>query len=211
MPGNNEHPAQKESDEAIVAAVQRGCDELAIPAVPTKTVSQALSIDTQATYRRLDRLAETGDVGAIEVIEDKNVRVWYVPEEKGGVVDTEILEGGVIDFDRIDLADIPLDKAEEIAEMVQEQSPIWQRLRENGDTTANVGLWPFVIGFGILVIAALDRSLISFIPAVEIVGAVFFVGGGLPLILGIAMGFVGRGIPRVYNFLEWINEIELPD
>lgn len=95
MNGTDDPPAQKVTDEELLAAVGGAMETLGAPAVPTAEVATRLPITRQTVKRRLDDLADAGRVAALPAGQG---RIWWLPDD-GGVGDaatSDLLFGRVV-------------------------------------------------------------------------------------------------------------------
>lgn len=136
MPDSTDgEPAQKATDEELLATIERVAAALEAPAVPTAQVAAELPIERQTVKRRLDALAEEGRVACLATGQG---HIWWLPEGDGGYIDPAHLDHPV---EAIDPHDIPPPVAREIAEKrLPEHRPpetAWERLHEWGTGRAD--------------------------------------------------------------------------
>lgn len=105
-----EPPALEVTYKELIAAVEKGCRILSVPAVPTSNIAEFddITIHQQTVKNRLEALSDVNEIGGMQV---GRGYIWWVPEgeTKGGTVDDTTLSGGFIDWKRIDGSDIPPD------------------------------------------------------------------------------------------------------
>lgn len=89
------------SDEEILDSLNSGTARTGAPALPTSDVADLLPISRQAVKRRLENLAEEGEVGVHQA--GRN-RFWWVADEEysgGKVVLDEVVEAGDLTDERL--------------------------------------------------------------------------------------------------------------
>lgn len=150
-------PALKATDEELLASVERVCETVDAPAAPTGLVAAELPIKRQTVKRRLDDLAESGDVAALATGQG---HIWWLPEGEGGYVDPGALAQTTAN---IDPHDIPPDLAREIAEKrlpeFQPPETVWERLRAWGTGRADDVI--AVIGLGLVLLVLPSTGLLA--------------------------------------------------
>lgn len=196
---SDEPPAQKATDEDLLAALERVTERLEAPAVPTSEIAAELPIARQTVKRRLDDLAADGRVASLATGQG---RIWWLADGEGGHVDSAVLERPV-DLESIDPYDIPPDLAEEIAaERVAGFDPPetgWQRLYAWSDGRAD----DVVTLIAVALVALLVPAPEPFAPRLAAIG----IGVGLVdlfglilLLLGLVVGLLA-GLARIGGYL----------
>ena len=188
-PNRNTKPALKATDEDLLEALERVIETLDAPAVPTGQVAAELPIERQTVKRRLDDLAEDGNVASLATGQG---RIWWLPEGEGGYVDPAALEHSV---EQIDPYDVPRPLAREIAEKrlpeFQPPETVWERMRAWGTGRADDVV--ALIGIGVLLLLLPSTEVFSSqlsdigigVGPIDLVGFLFVL---VALLLAIAAG-----------------------
>lgn len=184
-------PAQKATDDEVVAAVERVVRTLEAPAVPTSQVAAELPIARQTVKRRLDDLASAGRVASLSTGQG---RIWWIPEGEGGHVDPSAMDGPV-DVADIDPYDIPPELARDIAaERVPGYDPpttFWERVYGWSDGRADDVVTVVAIGLVVLALPTpglFEAELLALgfgMGLVDFLGLLVLTGG---VLLGVVAG-----------------------
>ncbi|WP_135830089.1 hypothetical protein [Halorussus halobius] len=198
---SSDPPAQKATDEEVLAAVERVSRGLDAPAVPTSQVAAELPIARQTVKRRLDDLADEGRIASLATGQG---RIWWLPDGEGGHVDPAALDRP-FDVGEVDPHDVPPELAREIAtERLPEFGPpetFWERLYDWSDGRADDVVT--LVAVALVVLAAptpglFEDRLLSLgvgVGLVDLLGLLALAGGAL---VGVATGLarIAGGLGR---------------
>ena len=143
---DDSHPARKiDPDELIKVLAERNED---VPAVTRTSVAPSFpQAEPQTVSDNLDKLASAD---RICMFNNGNTKLYWVPreEEDGGVVKYSDLIDDSIDWDEIDVTEVPTDKAEEIASKRLK----FYRPRSFWTMVGNFTLHAVIVAFGLWIL-----------------------------------------------------------